>query len=118
MNARNKLQHRLHNIPLGKFVLLGAGIALLLVIIFLSIIFSIGSFLDGKTFWQRVWEFLPLVTVTAGGALGGMIYYLVVQMGHPSGWKKVLATIFSILFYTVLLWLSLIAGFSATGQWD
>ena len=118
MNAQNELQHTLHNKPLGRFVLQGAGIALLLVTIFLAIIFPIGGVLIGKTFWQGVGQFLPLVTVTAGGALGGMIYYQVVQRWYPSGWKKVLSTVFSILLYIVLLWLSLIAGFSATGQWD
>ena len=118
MNAQNELQHRFHNKPLGKFVLQGAGIALLLVSIFLAIIFPIGGVLVGKTFWQGVGQFLPLVTVTAGGALGGMIYYQVVQRRHRGGSKKVLLTIFSILLYIVLLWLSLIAGFSATGQWD
>ena len=118
MTAQNELQHSLHNKSLGKRALQGAGIALVLVIIFLSIIFPIGGVLVGKKFWQGVWEFLPLVTVTVGGALGGIVYYLMVQVWYPSGWKKVLATIFSILVYIVLLWLSLVAGFSATGQWD
>lgn len=118
MNAKNELQYSLHNNSLGKRALQGAGIALVLVIIFLSIIFPIGGVLVGKKFWQGVWEFFPLVTVTVGGALGGIVYYLMVQVWYPSGWKKVLATIFSILFYIVLLWLSLVAGFSATGQWD
>jgi hypothetical protein len=118
MNAKNELQYSLHNNSLGKRALQGAGIALVLVIIFLSIIFSIGDVLVGKEFWQGVWEFLPLVTVTVGGALGGVVYYLMVEVWYPNGWKKVLATIFSILFYIVILWLSLVAGFSATGQWD
>ena len=118
MNTQNQFHPGLHNKPLGKFVLQGAGLALLLVIIFLAIIFPIGGVLTGKTFWEGVWQFLPLVTVTAGGALGGTVYYLVVQRLHPSAWQKVMATMMSILIYIVLLWLSLVAGFSATGQWD
>ncbi|UOK42339.1 MULTISPECIES: hypothetical protein [Flavobacterium] len=118
MEAQNELHYRLPNEPLGKLVLQGAGIALLLAIIFLSIIFSVGEVLNGKTFWQGVWQFLPLVTVTAGGALGGMVYYAMVQIWNPSGWRRELATIFSLLFYVLLLWLCLIVGFSATRQWD
>jgi hypothetical protein len=118
MNAQNELQHSLPNSSLGKRTFQGAAIALVLTIIFLSIMFPIGGVLTGKNFWQGVWEFFPLVTVTFGGALGGMVYYLMVHVWRPGGWKKVLATIFSALLYVVLLWLSLVAGFSATGHWD
>ena len=118
MTEQNEIQHSLHNNSLGKRALQGASIAVVLVIVFLSIIFPIGGVLNGKNFWQSVWEFFPLVTGTVGGALGGMIYYLIVKAWYPGGWKKILATILSILVYVLLLWLSLIAGFSATGQWD
>jgi len=118
MTSQNELQHSLHNISLGKRALQGAGIALVLAIIFQLFLLLIGGLLVGKTFWQGVWEFFPLVTVTVGGALGGIVYYLMVQVWYPGGWKKVVATIFSALVYIVLLWLSLVAGFSATGHWD
>jgi hypothetical protein len=85
MNAKKELQYSLHNTSLGKRALQGAGIALVLVIIFLSIIFSIGGVLVGKEFWQGVWEFFPLVTVTVGGALGGIVYYQMVQVWYPRG---------------------------------
>ena len=118
MTQQNEIQHSLHNNSLGKRALQGAGIALVLVIVFLSIIFSIGSVLNGKNFWQRIWEFFPLVTGTVGGALGGMIYYVIVQAWYSAKWQKTLATILSTLIYFVILWLSLVAGFSATGLWD
>ena len=118
MTVQNKMQHSIPNHSLGKYAMQGAGIAAVLGIVFLSIIFSIGGVLNGKNFWQSAWEFFPLVTATIGGALGGMIYYLIVKAWHPDGWKKILAIIVCILVYAVLLSLSLIAGFSATGQWD
>ena len=118
MTVQNKMQHSIPNHSLGKCAMQGAGFAAVLGIVFLSIIFSIGGVLNGKNFWQSAWEFFPLVTATIGGALGGMIYYLIVKAWHPDGWKKILAIIVCILVYAVLLWLSLIAGFSATGQWD
>ena len=118
MNARNELQHSLSNNSLGKRAMQGAGIAAVLVIVFLSIIFPIGGVLNGKNFWQGIWQFFPLVTATVGGALGGIIYYLIVKTSYPDRWKKILATIVCLLIYVLLVWLSLIAGFSATGQWD
>ena len=118
MTAPNEIQQTLHNNTLGKRAIQGACIAAVLGIVFLSIIFSIGGVLNGKNFWQSAWEFFPLVTATVGGALGGMIYYLIVKAWHPVGWKKILAAIVCILVYFLLLWLSLIAGFSATGQWN
>ena len=118
MTSQNVFQHSLYNKSLSRRALQGAGIAFVLVIIFLSIIFPIGGVLAGKNFWQGIWQFLPLVTAAVGGALGGMVYYLMVEVLYQDGWKKVLATVFSILVYIVLVWLSLVAGFSATGQWD
>ena len=118
MTVQNELRHNLHKETLIGRAAKGACIALVLTIIFLSTIFLIGDVLNGKNFWQAAWEFFPLVTVPVGGALGGLVYYLLVQAWHPTGWKKVMATTISTLIYIVLLWLSLIVGFSATGQWD
>ena len=118
MTTPNELQHGVPNTSIGKRALQGAGIALVPVTIFLSIIFPIGGVLVGKTFWRVAWEFLPLVNVAVGGALGGIVYSLMVQVRLPRGWKKVLATIFRIMIYLVLLWFTMIVGFSVTSQWD
>ncbi len=120
MTTQNELRHNsLYDAPSpGRSALQGAGIALLLAAVFLSVIFLVGDVLSGKKFWQGIWEFFPLITVTIGGALGGTFYYLLNQAWQPEGWKKILAATLGILAYIVLLWLSLIAGFSVTGQWD
>lgn len=119
MTAQDELQRSLHNKSIGKRALQGAGIASILAISFLLFVLLFGGVLvEKKEFWEGVWEFFPLVTVTVGGALGGIVYHVMVQVWYPTGWKKIVATIFSVLVYTGLLWLSLIAGFSATGKWD
>jgi hypothetical protein len=118
MTKQNEIHHSLDNNSFGKRALQGASIAAVLVIVFLSFIFPIGGVLNGKNFWQSLWQFFPLVTVTVGGALGGMFYYLIVKAWYPGGWKKIVATVLGILVYVLLLWLSLVAGFSATGLWD
>lgn len=97
-----------HHQSLGKRTLQGAGIALVMVIIFLLFLLFVGG----------VWVSLPMATVPIGGALGAMFYYLMVKVWFRSGWKKVFATIFSILVYLIFLWLSLVIAFSITGHWD
>ncbi len=118
MNAQNELQYSRRYLSLGRSAVRGAGLALLLATVFLCVIFLIGDVLTGKKFWQGAREFFPLITVTGGGALGGTFYYLMNQAWQPKGWKKIVAAFVCILVYVTLLWLSLIAGFSATGQWD
>jgi hypothetical protein len=108
MTAQHEFQQGLPHKSLGKCALQGAGIALVLMVIFLLFIGLVAG----------VWVPLPMITATAGGALGGIVYYLMVQVWYQSGWKKILATIVSILVYIVLFWFSLIVAFSITGHWD
>jgi hypothetical protein len=70
MTAQNEFQHGLPHKSLGERALQGAGIALVLVVIFLLLIGLLGG----------AWVPLPMVTATAGGALSGIVYYLVVQV--------------------------------------
>lgn len=118
MTTQPELQHSSQNTPLRERALQGAGIALVLATIFLSFLLPVGGVLVGKTFWEGVWQFLPIVTTAVGGTLGGIFYFIMVQVWYRTGWKKVLATIVSVLVYFALLWITLVAGFSATGQWD
>jgi len=97
-----------HPATLGKYALQGAGIALVLVAIFLLFLLLVGD----------VWIFEPLLTVTIGGALGGLVYYQMVHKWFPNGWKRILATSLSVLIYFALLWGCLVLTFSATGHWD
>lgn len=116
MNAIGKERHSPNGNTLGRRTLYGAGIALLLGIIFLSVIFAIGNVLNGKNAGQIVWNFFPLITVTVGGVLGGMIFHML--MKRQSNSRKNLAALFSVLIYILIFWLCLIAGFSAIGLWD
>jgi len=118
MIARNHLSPVLSSKQLVRPALQGAGIAFLIIIVFLSVIFSLGHGLSGKTFRAALWEFFPLITATAGGAAGGIVYFLVARAWTPAGWVRVAATIAGLLLYALLVWISLVGGFAATGQWD
>jgi hypothetical protein len=111
MRQQTELQHSLHPKSLGKRAGQGAGIALVLVVIFLLML-SVGDIDYG------VWVFLPMITVSVGGALGGIFYYLMDPLRYQGDWKKALANICCILVYFMLLWLSLVAALGVTGHWD
>ncbi|QNF35645.1 hypothetical protein HUW51_24130 [Adhaeribacter swui] len=64
------------------------------------------------------WVLLPLLTVSVGGAIGGIIYYLVEPARQGSNGRKWLVNISCALVYCLILWLSLIAALSVTGHWD
>ena len=64
------------------------------------------------------WIFMPLVTVTISGAIGGVFYFIFDQLGPAKGWSKVLFRILGILFYIAILWISLVLAYSITGHWD
>lgn len=118
MTTQNEFQHTVPGKSPGTRALQGAGLAFILVAIFLTVIFPIGGVLAGKGFWQGAWQFFPLLTTSIGGAFGGLFYFVMVDTWHPVGWKKVMVTVICVLAYAVALWLSLVAGFAATGQWD
>ncbi len=119
MTKQNELLgHILSDNFFRKRVLQGAGIALVLMMLFLFFIFGIAGVVSGKNWGQALWEFFPLLTVTLGGASGGFIYYLLVHVWSPSGWKKGLAIGLSIVIYIAITYCCLIIGFSATGHWD
>ena len=102
----------------NSYILKGAGLALLLATVFLLFIFNIGNVMKGKPFWDAAWQLLPIITVTIGGAGGGILFYLFLRLFPTSGRTKTLMLILASLGYMVILWMSLILGFSATGLWN
>jgi hypothetical protein len=94
--------------PLIKRMLLGAAIALILMIIFL---------LPVKTpnpAWGKWWMVRPLVVISLAGAAGGTFYYLINRLLYQNNWKKALAIILSLLIYVIGLWLGTVLGLSGT----
>ncbi|MDI1322811.1 MAG: hypothetical protein PSV36_08680 [Algoriphagus sp.] len=64
------------------------------------------------------WMLVPLTIIPLGGAFGGVFFYLMGFVWFPIGKHKLIATIFSTIFYFVVLWLSAVLAFNYTGQWD
>jgi hypothetical protein len=112
MTWQKELYQNLRSKMLIKRTLQGAGIAFLLMIIFLFVVSIVGD-LD-----LEAWLLLPISSVTVAGAFGGAFYFFVDQLVSQSGWKKVLANVVSVLVYIVGLYISLILALSITGHWD
>jgi hypothetical protein len=111
MTWQNELHDILRSKTLIKRVLQGAGIAFILIFIFIFISRK------GKMDFEP-WELLAVASVTVGGAFGGIFYDLMDILRIHGGWKKVLANVAAVLVYIVTLYLSLVLSLNATGQWD
>jgi hypothetical protein len=109
MNEPNKLQQPLHPVSLRKRALLGAGIALVLITIF---IFAGGDPNPGS--WPKLWFIRPLIVVPIAGAMGGVFYYLMDNLRYQGGWRKFLANLVSLIIYIIGLWFGTIAGLAGT----
>jgi len=77
-----------------------------------------GNIIGNKSGWDILIQFFPIFTGTLGGALGGLFFGVINNSFNANGWKKTLVIGFGILAYLVLVWMSLILGSSAIGQWD
>lgn len=112
MAKTNKLTAApIHSAPLAKRMLQGAGIALILIVIFL-----LGAG-EPHSDWPKLWMLKPLVIVPLAGALGGILYYIMDGLRHQGGWKRLLAMLISVVGYLIVLWLGTVLGLNGT-WWD
>lgn len=114
MTITNHFRQHFNPSILGKRALQGAGIALVLVTLFMTFL---AVFSEGELN-LRIELIVPLLTVTFAGACGGVYFYLVDFLRKNGGWKKALANISSTLVYIVGLYMSLVIGLALIGLWD
>ena len=111
MTWQTELQQLLFSKTLIKRALQGAGIAFVLISIF--ILGTLAA--DAKA---GTWLLIPIAAVTVGGALGGAFYCMMDLFRHEGGWKKFLVDVISFLVYFLGLYLSLILALNAMGLWN
>ncbi len=109
----NESYKPLHPSSLGKCLFIGAAIASALAIGFFLFLYIVAG--PGPSPGILA---IPVLTVTAGGMLGGINYYLMDFMRWHGGWKKVVANTWSVLVFIVCLYLSLVFGLAQIGLWD
>ena len=98
-------------IVLFKHMLMGAGIGLVLISIFL--LMAPGS----NPEWPEYWFIRPLITVPYGGAMAGLFYYLMAHLRKQGGWKMITANVLSFLILFIGLWMGTVLGLAGT-MWD
>lgn len=98
----------IHPSSLGKRMLQGAAIALILIAVFLL---KAG---EPDPAWGKFWMIRPLVIVPAAGAMGGVFYYFMDHLRYQGGWKKIIAIILSLIVYIIGLWMGTILGLDGT----
>lgn len=91
-----------------KPMLLGAAIALALIVLFLA------GVDEPDPAWPRLWMLRPLLIVPMAGAAGGAFYALLRPWRARGGWIAVLAYVLSLLVFIIGLWLGAVLGLDGT----
>jgi hypothetical protein len=99
-----------YNDPLGKRMIIGAGIGVLAVSFFL-----IPS--EAKPEWGQFWMIRPLIVTPLAGAIGGFCNYVILNFHELVGLNKIAARILSILIPLAGLFLGIVLGLDGT-LWD
>lgn len=94
-----------------KPMLIGGGIALILITLFLL------PFDYAKPEWGKLWFIRPLIVVPLAGATGGFCYYFLNQLSAKGTLNKAVAIILSIIIYIIGLWMGTVLGLDGT-LWD
>src|SRR5687767_2162928 len=98
-------------VSLGKRMLAGAGIGLLVISFFLILAG------EGDPAWGPLWRIRPLIMAPFAGAMGGLCNYYIFYFRSQAGINKIIATILSVLVFVIGLWMGIVLGLDGT-LWD
>lgn len=108
MTQSNNSTSQPHQASLIKRMLVGAGIGLILISLFLL---SAG---EPNPEWGKLWMIKPLIIVPLAGAMGGLCNYFIVHFHNQVGVNKVIAMILSVIVCIIGLWLGTVLGLNGT----
>ena len=111
MPLKEVLKQPIDSFSFIKRMLIGATIALLLIILFLY------KADEPDPQWGKFWMLKPLIIVPLAGAMGGLFYYFMDRFSAIGGLNKIVAIILSFIVYIIGLWLGTILGLDGT-WWD
>ncbi len=101
----------LHLASLAKRILLGGGVGLVLIALFLATA-------DGNDpAWGRYWWIRPLTIVPLAGAAAGAVNYLFDLLARQLGWSRVITGLFGFALLFIAIWLGSVLGLDGT-YWD
>jgi hypothetical protein len=89
-------------------MLIGAGIALILISLFLL------GVDEPNPAWPKLWMIRPLVVVPLAGAFGGFLTYHIGRLLNQNIWAKIAAIVLSFIAYVFVLWIGSVLGLAGT----
>ncbi|MES2806991.1 MAG: potassium transporter KefB [Bacteroidota bacterium] len=111
MTTANVLQKLpLSTAALAKSALIGAGIGLAIISIF---VFGVDR---PNPAWGTYWQIKPLLLTPCASAAGAVFFYLVNNL-QLTGYLKAFALVAGILGFVVILWVGVVLGLNGT-MWD
>ena len=108
--SNNSTSHPNQPVLLFKPMLVGAGIALLVISFF---IFGVD---EPHPEWGKFWMFRPLIITPLAGATGGA-FYSFMKYQSSRNFNRTLANLLSIVVYLIGLWMGIVLGLDGT-MWD
>lgn len=108
MYQQNQLKQAQQNALLIKRGIVGGGIALLLITIFLL------GVKNPNPAWPRFWMVRPLIIVPVAGIAGGLFYHFMYQLGRQRMLARTAAVIIGLAGYMVAIWLGTVLGLDGT----
>jgi hypothetical protein len=103
----NHTTNQSNSASLSMRVLIGGGIALLLISFFLL---TAG---EPNPEWPTLWRIKPLIIVPLAGATGGLFFHLV-NPKRFTGLLKVLTYTLCLILYIIGLWMGTVLGLNGT----
>ncbi|MBG6233595.1 hypothetical protein IWX76_000150 [Pedobacter sp. CAN_A7] len=100
-----------HPASLGKRMLQGGTVALILISIFLM---GAG---EPNPEWGKLWMIRPLIIVPLAGAVGGAFYYVMDSLRYRGDLAKIAANVLSLIVYIIGLWMGTVLGLDGT-MWN
>ena len=104
----NLITQPIHPASLSKRALIGTGIGLLLISIFLL------SVKEPNPEWGKLWMIRPLIIVPLAGATGAICNYFIIHFHNQAGVNKTIAAILSAIIFIIGLWLGFVLGLDGT----
>ena len=111
MTQKDNLTTQSNRGSLVKRMLIGAGIGLLLISLFLL------SAREPNPEWGKLWMIRPLIIVPLAGAMGGLCNYFLLHFHNLPGVNKTIAMVLSVIVFIIGLWLGIVLGLDGT-MWN
>lgn len=111
MTQSNNSTSQPRQISATKRMLVGAGIGLILISLFLL------SADEPNPEWGKLWMIRPLIIVPLAGAMGGLCNYFIVHFHNQVGVNKTIAMVVSVIVFIIGLWLGIVLGLDGT-MWN